>query len=953
MRDGERVELPPSKKTRGLLAYLALSGRPHRRERLCDLLWDVADDPRGALRWSLSRLRAVVDEPARPRIRATRDSVAFDAQSAWIDVLALKERSAAGLDEAPVEELRSLAADFRGELLEGLDLADFLDFQAWCVAEREEARKLHARLLRALVKRLHGDPEQALPPARELATIDPLDEAARADLVRLLAGTGRRQEAEQQYEAATRLRRELGGEGSGELEAARRAIREGVATTAPGAGASMPAAPPSSRGDLGLVGRRVERDHLEAALKETIARGRERVLLVTGEPGLGKSRLLHALRDRASARGATVLEGRAYEAESGRPFGPWIDALRQLPPGTMEGALGADLGTLLPELAREDGIPQTRDRLFGAVLELLGVGASRTPAVVLALDDVQWLDAASAELLHYVARMSRERPLLVALSARAGELPDNETVQRTLRGLREMGLVDEMTLGPLGPDETRLLVEAAAPGVDTRRVFEESAGNPLLALEVARSLPDREGPLPGSLARLVRQRVERLPSEAGDVLRWAAVLGYSFGADRLAGLVALDLDRLFAALELLDRHALLRATGAAGSPGATAYEFAHEVVRRAVYSDLSQPRRQLMHRRVAERLAKVEAGETVAAELAHHAGLAGESATAARACAAAGRLFLRQFANEEARAIARRGRRHAAEMPEPDRTCLLLELLHVELQARRPVDVKGAATELESLAERALAEGKAEHARLGFHLLAYLHWEEGDFADAQRHMMRAEAASRGGDEKAQVVAMAEAARCLVLLERELPRAEALALEAKARSSRAGVRPSAIADAQGMLRQHQGRLEEAAELFEEARLVARQASDRMGEFLALEHLVVLRQQQQAWAEARRLSVELVDLGGKLREGSEAPFARALLVLCRLALGEGEAEAALDPALDELRVADAKLRLAYTLTRAAQIDLDRGDTAQARARALEARSMAVAVGRPTEIVLAAVT
>ena len=141
-------------------------------------------------------------------------------------------------------------------------------------------------------------------------------------------------------------------------------------------------------------------------------------------------------------------------------------------------------------------------------------------------------------------------------------------------------------------------------------------------------------------------------------------------------------------------------------------------------------------------------------------------------------------------------------------------------------------------------------------------------------MMRAEVVSRAGDEKAQVVAMAEAARCLVLLERELPRAEALALEARARSARAGVRPPAIADAQGMLRQHQGRLDEAAELFEQARLEARRAGDRMGEFQALEHLVVLRQEQKAWPESRRLAAELdgpsgTSSGRAARRPSPAP------------------------------------------------------------------------------------
>jgi hypothetical protein len=536
----------------------------------------------------------------------------------------------------------------------------------------------------------------------------------------------------------------------------------------------------------------------------------------------------------------------------------------------------------------------------------------------------------------------------VALTARAGELFDNDAVQRALRGLREMGLLEEVPLAPLGPEDTRELLATLAPGVDAERVFAESAGNPLFALEVARSLPDREGPLPGSLAELIRHRVDRLPSEAGDVLRWAAVLGRGFGVDRLGELMALDLDRLLAALELLERHALLRPHGEGG------YEFTHEVVRRAVYSELSHPRRRLMHLRVAERLGQVAAGETVAAELAHHAAVAGQSALAARACAAAGRRFLRQFANEEARAIARRGRHHAAEVAEPERTRLLIDLLQVELQAHRPSDTGAAAAELEALAERALEQASPEHARLGFHLLAWLRWEEGDFADAQRHMMRAELVSRAGDERAQVVAMAEAARCLVLLERELPRAEALALEASARSGRAGGdRPPAIADAQGMLRRHQGRLDQAAELFEQARLEARRASDPLGEFQALEHLVVLRQEQKAWDEALRLGRELAELGGKLRTGSEGPFARALVALSGYALGVAGAGPALDAAVDELRAVDAKLRLAYTLTRAAQVELERGDGGRARARAEEARRMAGALGRPTEELLAGVT
>jgi hypothetical protein len=117
--------------------------------------------------------------------------------------------------------------------------------------------------------------------------------------------------------------------------------------------------------------------------------------------------------------------------------------------------------------------------------------------------------------------------------------------------------------------------------------------------------------------------------------------------------------------------------------------------------------------------------------------------------------------------------------------------------------------------------------------------------------------------------------------------------------------------------------------------------------------VLRQEQGDWAAARRLAGDLETLGAKLREGSEGPFARALVALGRHALGEAAAGPALDAALAELRTVDAKHRLAYTLTRAAQVDLARGDARHARVRAEEARGAAAAVGRPSETLLAGIT
>ena len=948
-RGPRRLALPQSKKTRALLAYLVVSGRPQRRDRLCGMLWDVADDPRAALRWSLSKLRPLVDEPGCPRLVTQGATVAFDAAGARVDLFALRALLAEdGGAALPTARLEELAAEFRGPFLEGLELPDFLEFQTWCIAVREEARGLHARLLATLVERLAADPAAALPYARALAQVDAFDEAAHAALVRLLVACGRRGEAEQHAQVAARLLREIDGAGA-VLDRARREVLPAPALAPAVAPEVVPAAAPATA----LVGRQQEWIRLRGVLDACIAQRGLRAVLLVGEPGIGKTRLLAELMAAAARCGGTVLDGTAYEAESSRPYGPWIDALRRLPAVAIGDQLGTQLAPLLPELGQAAALPDSRDRLFGAVAELLAARAHSAPPVLLVFDDVHWCDAASAELLHYLARMNRHRPVLLALSARDGELPDNEAILRVLRGLRHDGVLEEIAVAPLSADETAALVRGVVPGGDDDggRVFAESAGNPLFALEVARSLPHRPDGVPLSLRRLVRDRVERLPADAADVLRWGAVIGHGFDADRLAALAALDEPRLLPALEVLERHALLRAVPAP-PPAAARYGFAHDVVRQVVYADLSEPRRRLMHQHIVRVLqAGGEPDEATAADLAHHAALAGDAETAARACLRAAQRCLRLFASAEADALARRGAHYAQALREPERVQILIELAEVRFRALRPRDGAAAAREVEALAKEALAFGCVAHARLGFHVVSLLRWEGGDGSDAQRQTLRAEQISRGGDARERVVALAEAARCLTMLERDLGHAEALALEAAALAARLDVEPAAIADAVGMLRLHQGELDEAAERFAHAREICRREQDRLGEFRALEHLAVLELQRQRYDEARRLGEDLVAIGARLGEGSEAPYARALVALCALA-ADAAAGAALDAALDALRVADAKQRLGHALLCAAELDLQQGRAAAARARAAEALELATLLERPSDVVLARV-
>jgi predicted ATPase len=797
-----------------------------------------------------------------------------------VDLLELRQALAAQPAAAlPLGELERLAGEFRGDPLEGLDLPDFDAYQAWCVAQRDEARALHSAVLGALVDRLVDDPVRAVEHARRRVQLDPHDVAARAALIRVLGALGRRDEAAwHQVDSA----------------------------------AAAPAAAP------GLIGRDAELGVLDARL----ARGAPgfAAVLVTGEPGAGKSRLLGAWGERARER-ALVFSARAFEADAGRPYAPWLEILRALP--------GARA-----ELPRAD----SEQALFDGVAAELVQAADAAPLVAV-LDDVQWLDPGSAALLLHLARAAADRPITVVLGARTGEVDDNAALGRALRGLRQLGAVTELHVAPLAADAIAALVRSVDARADVDRIHAQSRGNPLFALELARAGAAALAAPPASITAAIRDRVDALPEAAATVLRWGAVLERGLSAEELAALAGLDEDATVDAIELLERRALLAGDG-----------FAHELVRRAVYAALSEPRRRLMHRRIAQWLARRnQRGEVDVALVAHHAALAHDSALAAETCLGAGRRSLRVFATADAHALARRGLRHAESLADPDRTRRQLELFEVVLAARRPDEVEPVARQVEALAERALDLDCLEHARLGYHLLAWLRWETGAWSDARRFMLQAQLVSRGAGEAEQIVGMAEAARCLVLLEKDLGQAQALALEARARGRAAGVEPSATFAALGMLHLHQGELDDARADLERAVALARAVRDHHDEFQALEQLVQLELERGDHVAAAARATELVELGARFRDGSEAPFAAGLAALVRIARGD-DAEAELDAAAETLARVDAKSRLAYLLSRAAWLDVERGAPARAVRRAGAALAAASAVERTTEAALA---
>ena len=986
------LALPQSRKTRALLGYLALSSRPHRRERLCALLWDVADDPRAALRWSLSKLRELVeanhsggrgsrsassaapdlrefnhsggrgsgsassaapdlrefnhsggrgsgsassaapDLRIRPRLIADREHVALDLSQVQVDVHELQRLLAGELEQLPAEQLEAARALFRGELLEGLELPDFHAYQAWLLSERRTYRELQRRVLATLLQRSGRQADRALPLLRELVHLDPTDERARAQLLELLHATGKDREAEEQSRAEQRLQLMEAPASAQDTRAP--AAREPDAGPDPGTRVEPAAARPQ---ELPFVGRSAELQQLRGWRAASATQ--LRMLLVLGDAGLGKTRLLSELAREAAATGARVLRVAAHDAQPGWPYAVFRE--------------------LLPLLSAEQGQPlfddsqtpaqelEGRERLFRAIAAQLERAAHASPGLCLLLDDAHWLDDASAELIEFLAGALRGVRLDVLLGAREGELRDRPALVRVLRALRRRELLEELRLSPLTRDETALLVQTL-PGAAADSLYAHSAGNPLFAIELAREpLAPGRPPAP-SISRLVRDRLDALSPEECDVLRWAAVLGEQFETGLLERLVGLAPELLIDALERLERHGWLSFAADSG-------RFVHEVVRRAVYDGLSGPRRRLMHVKVARALAAdggVDGAQ--AAAIAQHAVLGGDRAMGAQACLSTGQRCLRLYAHADAYSLARRGLGYARELPDPERTRLSLPLLELSVYARRPQALDEILPELVALTTRALDLGLSELAHQGFYLRAFLLWERGALGDAQRFSREVERISRTGDVRERVLALGDAARCLAMLERDLPEAEAYLLEAEAAAPALDAPPLVLSLTRGILALHRGEHARAESELERAQQAAEREGRRLQQFCALEYRIQLELARGCHAEALGFATQLAELSERLRGGSEAPYARALLALARYAANPGaETDSharALDVALQALALEDAKQRQAVVLAHAAELERGRGAWPLAVRHAEAALQLAAAMERHSEVAIA---
>ena len=442
-----------------------------------------------------------------------------------------------------------------------------------------------------------------------------------------------------------------------------------------------PAAVRRHAGDV-FVGREAAMSELRQGLAEALA-GRGRLLLLLGEPGIGKTRTADEIAAEAARRGARVVSGRCYEGEGAPAFWPWVQVLRsciqERDPLRLRAELGpggADLAELLPELRqRFPDLPvspaiaaeEARFRLFDSIATFLQQ-TSAAQALVIVLDDLHWADPSSLQVLQFVARGVRDSHLLLIGTYRDVELRRGHPLAQVLGELAREPHCQRILLRGLDEADVRRFIEhAAATAVSdalVAAVYQMTEGNPFFIGEIVRWLtaqgrlhvPVADTPvwsviLPQGVREAVGRRLSGLSEDCNQVLTMAAALGREFNLTALAPLTGHGRERL---LELLDEAGGARIVHQAPR-GLGAYSFSHTLIRQTLYDELSAPRRVLLHRRIGEVLQELYRNdlEPHLDALAHHffqAATGGNVETAIDYSTRAAQRAVRLLAHEEAAA---------------------------------------------------------------------------------------------------------------------------------------------------------------------------------------------------------------------------------------------------------------------------------------------------------------
>lgn len=736
-----------TKKTLALFVYLALTPQSHAREQLAALLWPDHDEEsaRTLLRNTLAFLRQGLAQATGQQretitlVRSVRDTLGREALT--LDAVNTSPRlvldthlleRAASLPQRPrqppggggnsdSEEEAQLGvgvAAYRGPFLESVTFDDSPEFEAWVAQQRaywlRQFERASDRLCQLRFDR--GAFTEAAVTARSWVAATPLDEAATRQLMRALAAVGDRAGALVAYSALQQLlAAELGAQPTPETTAFAERVRQSAQT------AARTTHPTSSSADedsalapatgIPFVGRSPEFEALVAAYEAAARGGGTRVVVLEGEAGIGKTRLAEEFLNWATVQGADVLRGRAVEALGRLPYQPLVGALRprvareRAPDDLLADVWLAELVRVLPELhdrypdlpapstlAVDD--PSGQGRLFEAVAQLGQALASRqhatSGALILFLDDLQWADAATHDLLQYaIRRWAEERaPLLLLLTIRP-EAAD----ERLAAGLRAMGrtiLISWLLLTPLAPDEVQQALQALAPRDEAGRgneqeirefgmwLRERTGGHPFYLVQMLRMLVDRgivryehggrDGNLglqlqvpaasdmrqmrhlvPGTVRDMIRTRIEALGANTRDLLFAAAVLGDELTFEQMCAVSGIAEREALSGFDELLGSRLLNEAGAEPSAfpsqGARA-TFPQDMVREVSYTEAGEARRRVFHRNALDALERT--GFTPAAELARHAEGAGLLEPLWRHSLAAGDAAMRLYAVRDA-----------------------------------------------------------------------------------------------------------------------------------------------------------------------------------------------------------------------------------------------------------------------------------------------------------------
>jgi eukaryotic-like serine/threonine-protein kinase len=424
---------------------------------------------------------------------------------------------------------------------------------------------------------------------------------------------------------------------------------------------------PIPTGRTPFVGREKDLAELRAHIAR-LAHGTGGIVLIGGEPGIGKTRLAEMAMQEARAARVLCLTGHCYEMEGGTaPFTPFTEIIefsaRLMPPRTLRETLGdsaAELARVFPALrqafpdipAPMELPPEQQRQYFFARYREFNERASRVAPIVALLDDLHWADDASLLLLSHFATYVETMPILVIGTYRDVDLEVNRPFARTLEDLTRQRRAHRMTLRRLPQDGTGDLLAAlggAPPPPDlVALLHHETEGNPFFVEEVFRHLSeegrlfDAEGrwranlrpdelDVPEGVRLVIGRRLERLSADARAVLTSAALIGARFSSRVLLALGEMEADRQ---LDALDEALRARLINEAATGRDTTYAFAHELIRQTLITSLSLPRRQRQHLRVADALERTH-GDRIdqrAADMAYHLYFAGAAADAGRTC---------------------------------------------------------------------------------------------------------------------------------------------------------------------------------------------------------------------------------------------------------------------------------------------------------------------------------